>query len=324
MKKNVKHLKFILYFLILGLTLNLGAVYADTADGTIEADMGIMDDFGNVLYDYTKQTFEIRNDYFIYRKPPVLDRYTFATANVLKLETDKGVTYRVNYFYTLDSNQPGDLPESFPMSQMPMKKTAIEEKDVMMSWTDESMRELTDSKSVKLDYYWDTFDLKTPKEISGYGFQKIVTGTKTVNGEKMPQIVYVYKRDARDQVAPSLIFGHLIGEAPVSTLKPEVVPSQPSTKPQTVPKVTKPSAPPSTKPDAGEMTAPSTKPAATASGNSIPANTNAGHTQAPYTTSGTGKPQSSGESTGSGTSTAVFLLGLASLAAVMIYSKIRK
>ncbi len=51
MKKNVKHLKFILYFLILGLTLNLGAVYADTADGTIEADMGIMDDFGNVLYD---------------------------------------------------------------------------------------------------------------------------------------------------------------------------------------------------------------------------------------------------------------------------------
>lgn len=270
MKQWAKYIIYSLLFLIVGLTLNPAMGYAQKTQGTIEADMGIMDDFGNILADYTKEEFVIRDGLFIYREPPLIDRYTFATANVLKIETDKGATYRVNYFYTLDSTEPGLLPEPFPLVEMPMKKAPIEKVKFQVAWTDESMRELAGSEVRTLDYFWDAYVIPLPKLLKGYGFMRLETGRKLVDGVEIPQLVYIYKKDSLSVKPVSLIFGHLLGERTIATIKPENPPN-PSTSPAAPPQ-TKPVTKPQTKPVTKPVTKPSefTTPAKTGPGGGSP------------------------------------------------------
>lgn len=252
MKRTIKSGVLLFLGLIISLTLNFGIAYAQKPDRTIEVNMGIMDDFGNILVDYSKETFEIKDDHFVYRKPPLIDRYTFATANVLKLVTDNGETFRVNYFYTLDSTEAGDLPEPLLWSEMPMKKAPIEKIKVAVSWTDESMREISNTKIMKLNYFWDAFEIPSPKQLAEYGFLRLETGRKMVAGESMFQLVYIYKRRGSDEKAPSLIFAHLFGNQLIKTIKPEYLPPQ-STAPVTKADP-KPSTSPIPKPDREPVT----------------------------------------------------------------------
>lgn len=232
MKLTTKYWMSLFLVLIMSLTLNTQIIYAQKPDQTIEVNMSIMDDFGNILVDYTKETFEIKDDHFVYRQPPVIDRYTFATANVLKLVNDNGETYRVNYFYTLDTTEVQDLPEPLPLSEMPMKNAPFETIKVSVSWTDESMRELTETKIHQLNYFWDAYEIPRPMELTGYGFMRLETGHKVVTGERIPQLVYVYQRRGEDEVAPSLKFAHLFGDKSISTIKAENKPPVATTPPQ--------------------------------------------------------------------------------------------
>ena len=193
----------------------------------LTADVSLMDDYGNILVDYQKKIFKVENNHFVYSEPPALAGYVFATVNVLKLEIDDQVSFRVNYFYTQDDILPGTLPEPVPLDEMPTKKTALEVRSVWLSWIDESMKELSDTQTKDIEYFWETYKIPEPKALQGYYFDRLETGMKTLKGVKVPHFVYIYKREEPIATPPSLIFDHLIQNRSVRTVKPERRPQSP-------------------------------------------------------------------------------------------------
>ncbi len=193
--------------------------------GLLEADMILMDDYGNILSHYTRETFQIQDGSFIYNDPPPVAGMSFATANILELITEKGSRYRVNYFYTNEGNGADEpVPDPFPMSLMPKKGAGIEERAVWVSWTDENMRELKESTSATFDYYWDAYEIPEPQEMPGYGYLKLATGWRSAEGEEVPHFVFVYKKGTPDEAWPSLLFGHLLEAGRIRTVKAEPQP----------------------------------------------------------------------------------------------------
>lgn len=225
----------------------------------LTADVALMDDYGNLLVDYRPQVFKVENNRMIYKSPPELEGYTFATVNVLKLELDKEASYRVNYFYTQDDIPQGELPDPVPLNEMPTKRTTLEIEDVWISWTDESMKELSDSEIRELDYFWETYRVPEPKELRGYHFNRIETGMRSLDGVKIPHFVYIYSREETEASAPSLIFYHLIENRSLRTIRREVSTQPRETKPETQPE-TKPETQPETKPETQPETKPETQP----------------------------------------------------------------
>ena len=233
----------------------------------LTADVAFMDDYGNLLVDYRPQTFQVENNRMAYNSPPELEGYTFATVNVLKLELDNEASYRVNYFYTQDDIPQGELPDPVPLNEMPTKRTTLEIEDVWISWTDESMKELSDSETRELDYFWETYRIPEPKALRGYHFNRIETGMKSLDGVKIPHFVYIYSREETEASAPSLIFYHLIENRSLRTIRREVrtqpTESNPETQPETNPETqaeTKPETQPETKPETQPETKPETEP----------------------------------------------------------------
>lgn len=243
MKNNVRHSILILILLVFA-GMGTRTVSAEPPEDHIEADMILMDDYGNILSHYTRETFQIRGGSFIYNDPPMVEGMSFDTANILELVTEKGSRFRVNYFYTREGegeDQP--LPEPLPLADMPKKGAGIEERLVWVSWTDENMRELSGSTSETYDYYWDAYELPAPRELPGYGYLKLATGQNSVDGEEVPHFAYVYKKGARDEAAPSLLFGHLLEDGRIRTVKAEpfpVPPETPEPEPSPADPVTKP------------------------------------------------------------------------------------
>lgn len=220
-------LSIIFSVLLLVLLTGPRAVHAQQA-GTIKAEVGLMDDYGEILEDYVTRDFKVEGDRFFYRKAPEVEGYVFATANVLRLDNEKGSTYRVHYFYTLDAEEPSPLPEPVPMAEMPAKGAPIEQRKVWVSWTDQDLKELAESKEQTWDFFWETYVVSRPIPMDGFAFQRLETGVKTADGSKMPHFVYVYRQDRARKTAPSLIFEHRIGNQAlpvkgVGTDRPEPV-----------------------------------------------------------------------------------------------------
>lgn len=185
------------------------AVFAQQ-NGILKAEVCLMDDYGEVLQDYRTRDFQVENGRFVYRQPPQVEGYTFATANVLQLENEKGSTYRVHYFYTLDDMEPGVLPDPVPLEDMPVKRAPLEQRTVWVSFVDEDLKELTASEERSWDFFWETYELDAPMKIQGYGFQRLETGLRTLQAEELPHFVYVYRKDRSQKAAPSLLFEHRI------------------------------------------------------------------------------------------------------------------
>lgn len=275
--KSVRKITILLLTLLILGGVGIGTALAASPGEKLEADMILMDEYGNILSHYTREAFQIIDGSVVYKTPPRVEGMSFDTANILELVTDKGSRFRVNYFYTNDrdgGDQP--LPDPVPLSEMPQKGTDIEEHRVWISWTDENMRELSESTLSTFDYYWEAYEIPKPRELTGYGYLKLATGHYSLDGEEIPHFAFIYKKGASDEGAPSLLFGHLLEAGRITTIKPETVPdpgvttpggssqpdsgvkpspTEPDTRPQTVP--TEPDTRPQTVPEPLPETKPS-------------------------------------------------------------------
>lgn len=236
--------RFILFALAFGLILWPVSGLAEPRD-VIRVEVSLMDDHGFLLADYQTDYFSVVDNQFVYQEPTTVPGYTFATVNVLKLETDSGFSFRVNYFYTRDEEGSAQLPDPVPMDEIPMKRVQLQRRPVWISRIDEFSKELSDSRVMDLDFFWETYVVPEPLELRGYVFKELRTGTKKHEGESIPHFAYVYDRAGQPASPPSLIFEHLIETGSLRT-----IPREP-----TVPPI------PSTRPDGGT----GTKPAATSS-----------------------------------------------------------
>ena len=212
--------------------MDTSVVRAEISGDHVEADMVIMDDHGNILSHYTRESFSIRDGYFFYNEPPAIEGMVFDTANILELVTEKGPRFRASYFYSSEGMEDQPLPEPFPTAEMPKKGADIEERTVWVSWTDEKRRELSESVELTYDFYWDAYEIPEPKELTGYGYQKIQTGSYLLSGSEVPHFVFEYKKGSTNQAAPSLLFGHLLEVGRIRTIKAEsVLPEPPKEEP---------------------------------------------------------------------------------------------
>ncbi|WFF71958.1 hypothetical protein [Proteiniclasticum sp. QWL-01] len=296
-----KHVPYSLIIMVLLVTMLLPtASLAAQSDDQIKVEVCLMDDYGNVLKDYTTKYFQISNGRFVYRKAPLVSGYVFATANVLKLETEKGHTYRVQYFYTLESQEPAPLPEPVPMAEMPLKRTPLEERIVWVSWTDSTMKELRDSKTQSWDFFWEAYDIPAPAKLAGYGFQQLLTGEKTYKGRKVPHFVFVYEKAEASEPAPSLIFDHLIESRTIRTLQAEPNPPEPNSSGAATRPMTQPATRADTRTDASAE-APGTRPESEAPTGTTTTRSDAATSdrETSSTSDGTTRP---GDKTGNGTS----------------------
>lgn len=243
--KQYTKLNFIT-MLVLLLTISLAVpAYGETAD-RLRVDFCLMDDYGNLLQDYRSADFEIADGRVIYREAPKVEGYLFATANILKLETEVGIAYRVNYFYTQDDRLPGMLPDPVPLAELPMKRTKVERRRIYRSWIDQTGKELMDSREVDVDFYWETFVLPEPENLRGFQFDSVRTGQRLVGGETLPHIAYVYASAGPARIPPTLIFEHLVGTDSIRTIPREQLPDPTGT--------TRPD--PSAQPSTGAVTGP--------------------------------------------------------------------
>lgn len=303
MKKHVPYSLIIIMVLLVTMLLPTASLAAPS-DDQIKVEVCLMDDYGNVLKDYTTKYFQISNGRFVYRKAPLVSGYVFATANVLKLETEKGDTYRVQYFYTLESNEPAPLPEPVPMDEMPLKRTPLEERIVWVSWTDSTMKELRDSKTQSWDFFWEAYDIPAPAKLAGYGFQQLLTGEKTYKGRKVPHFVFVYEKAEASEPTPSLIFDHLIESRTIRTIQAEPSPPEPKPDPNSSGADTRPMTQPATRADTrtdAPAEAPGTRPESEAPTGTTTTWSDAatGDRDTSSTSDGTTRP---GDKTGNGTS----------------------
>lgn len=225
-------LKFITMFLLLLSAVLPVRAFGETGD-RIRVDYCLMDDYGSLLQDYRSTDFVIDDGRFVFREAPRVEGYRFATANILKLETEAGISYRVNYFYTQEDQLPGLLPDPVPLSELPMKRTQVERRRVFLSWIDQSGKELMDSTAMDLDFIWETFVLPEPEELRGFQFDSLRTGQRFFGGESLPHIAFVYAPDGPARIPPSLIFEHLLEPGSIRTIPREQLP-EPATSPEPV------------------------------------------------------------------------------------------
>lgn len=219
MKKLERSLDILL--LLLALVFGSAVPAAKTLDHSLTAHMILMDEYGEPLSHYSLETFRIEDSTLIYNDPPLVLGYHFVTVNILELVTEEGSSYRVTYYYSSEEGEDEPIPKPLPLAELPKKSAPREERRVWLSWTDASLRELRDSASATFTYSWDAFEIPPAEKIPGYSYQSLATGYRTLDGKAVPHFVYIYGKGGEDQVTPSLLFGHLIEERPIRTIKAE-------------------------------------------------------------------------------------------------------